>query len=173
MQRGPLLHVQISLRCFTGNCYLLANELPTSGPFASVPKQVLVPIAEEGHRALADHPIDHSGKVESGVKFSFGVGSILPLVLETISFLIIGWIFIFWFVDKVFLKMGHSWPLFLIIVSSNVQLVDKIWPMPGFKLGISGVGSYRSTNWATTSVLFVDKGLTNQKLVVSNPCSIP
>ena len=70
--------------------YLLADELPTSGTFASVPKQILVPVAEEGHRPLADHPIDHSGKVESGIKFPFGVGSILPLVLETISFLIIG-----------------------------------------------------------------------------------
>ena len=117
MQRGPLLHVQISLRCFTGNCYLLANELPTSGPFASVPKQVLVPIAEEGHRALADHPIDHSGKVESGIKFPFGVGSILPLVLETISFLIIGWIFIFWFVDKVFFKDGPFLTSFSLLTS--------------------------------------------------------
>ena len=77
----------IPLRCFAGNCYLLANELPTSGTFAPVPKQVLVPVAEEGHRPLADHPIDHSGKVESGVKFSFGVGSILPFELETKSFL--------------------------------------------------------------------------------------
>ena len=32
----------------------------------------------------------------------------------------------------------------------NVQLVDEILSMLGFKLSISGVGSDRSTNWATT-----------------------
>ena len=35
-----------------------------------------------------------------------------------------------------------------------VQLVDNILLMLGFKLSISGVGSYRSTNWTTTTVLF-------------------
>ena len=33
----------------------------------------------------------------------------------------------------------------------NVQLVDKILPMLGFEQRISGVGSDRSTNWATTT----------------------
>ena len=58
----------------------------------------------------------------------------------------------------VFWKMGHSWPLFLCFVFSNVQVVDKVLPTSGHPTSylnprISGVGSNRSTNWATTSVL--------------------
>ena len=44
--------------------------------------------------------------------------------------------------------MGHSRPLFLYfrLVNLNAQLVDKILPMLGFELQISGIGSERSTN---------------------------
>ena len=54
-----------------------------------------------------------------------------------------------------FLKMDHFRPLFLYfcLFSLNAQLVDKILPMLGFKLRISGVWSIRSTNWATTTAL--------------------
>ena len=47
-----------------------------------------------------------------------------------------------------FLKMGHSWPLFLYfrLFFLNVQVVDKILPMLGFEPRISGVRSDRSTN---------------------------
>ena len=46
-----------------------------------------------------------------------------------------------------FLKMGHSWPLFLYFVFPiQLQLVDKTLPMLGFEPRISGVGSNRSTN---------------------------
>ena len=49
-------------------------------------------------------------------------------------------------------KMGCSQPLFLYFcVFSIVQLVDKILLMSGFEPQISGVGSNRSTNWATTT----------------------
>ena len=50
--------------------------------------------------------------------------------------------------------MGHSWPLFLYFFrfsNSIVKLVDKILPMTVFESQISGVGSDRSTNWATTT----------------------
>ena len=44
--------------------------------------------------------------------------------------------------------MGYSSSFF---VFSLVQFVDKILPKSGFKLWISGIGSDRSTNWATTT----------------------
>ena len=47
--------------------------------------------------------------------------------------------------------MGHSQPFFFIFVFSIIQFVDKILPMSGFEPRISGVGSNRSTNWATTT----------------------
>ena len=46
-----------------------------------------------------------------------------------------------------------SWPLFLYFRLSIAQLVDKILLMSGFELQISGGGSNRSTNWATTTAL--------------------
>ena len=49
--------------------------------------------------------------------------------------------------------MGQSGPFFFIFVFSIVQLIDKILPMSGFELQISGVRSNRSTNWATTTAL--------------------
>ena len=52
--------------------------------------------------------------------------------------------------------MGHYRPLslyFHLFSIFNVQLVDKILPMTGFKLRIFGVGSERSANWATTTTL--------------------
>ena len=51
------------------------------------------------------------------------------------------------------MKMGHSQPLFLYFCLYQIfiiQLEDKIFPMTGFELRISGVGSDRSTNCATT-----------------------
>ena len=50
----------------------------------------------------------------------------------------------------VFLKMGHSWPLFPYFrhFYLNVQFVDKILPFLGFEPRISGVEINRSTNWA-------------------------
>ena len=42
---------------------------------------------------------------------------------------------------------------FIFVVSIVIQLVDKILPMLGFEPQISGVGSDRSINWATTSAL--------------------
>ena len=42
---------------------------------------------------------------------------------------------------------------FFIFVFSNLRLADKTLPMSGFELRISGVGSNRSTNWATTTAL--------------------
>ena len=46
----------------------------------------------------------------------------------------------------------ESIPAYLFIfVFSIVQLVDKILPMSGFELEISGVWSDRSTNWATAT----------------------
>ena len=52
-----------------------------------------------------------------------------------------------------FLKMGHSQPLFLYFCLSywNVQLVDKVLLMLGFKQPISGIVGNRSTNWAITT----------------------
>ena len=51
-----------------------------------------------------------------------------------------------------FFLMGHSRPLFYSIFTFSIlQLVDKILPVSGFKPRISGVGSDRSTNWATTT----------------------
>ena len=52
--------------------------------------------------------------------------------------------------------MGHSRPLFLYFCIFGifvVQLVDNILPITGFKLRISGIGSNRSANWATTTAL--------------------
>ena len=50
--------------------------------------------------------------------------------------------------------MGHSQPLFLYFcLFCLLHLVDKISPMSGFELQISGVGSNHSTNWATTTAL--------------------
>ena len=47
-----------------------------------------------------------------------------------------------------FFKTGHSRHLFLYfrLFYINVQLVDKVLPMLGFELRISGVGSNSSTN---------------------------
>ena len=52
-----------------------------------------------------------------------------------------------------FLKMGHSRSLFLsfCLFNFNVEFVDEILPMLGFKPWISGIRSDRSINWATTS----------------------
>ena len=49
--------------------------------------------------------------------------------------------------------MGHSWPLFLqfCLFYLYVQLVDKTSPMLGFEPRTFGVGSDRSTNWATSA----------------------
>ena len=49
---------------------------------------------------------------------------------------------------KPFLKMGHSWRLFLYfcLFYLNVQLIDKILPMLGFEPRITGIGSDRTTN---------------------------
>ena len=52
--------------------------------------------------------------------------------------------------------MGHSRPLFLyfrLFCNLIVQLVDTILPMTRFEPLISGVGSSRSCNWATTTAL--------------------
>ena len=43
-------------------------------------------------------------------------------------------------------------------------MVDKILPMTGFKLQISGVGSHRSTNWATTTAQGTETSLNNHSL---------
>ena len=69
-------------------------------------------------------------------------------------------------IKRYFFKMGHSQPLFLNfhLFYFNVQLVDKILPMLGFKLPISGVGSDYSINWVTTTaqwkdtLIFISKG---------------
>ena len=53
--------------------------------------------------------------------------------------------------------MGHSRPLFLYFRLFNTYTVDskqmfnmnKFWPMTGFEPRTSGIGSNRSTNWAT------------------------
>ena len=54
--------------------------------------------------------------------------------------------------------MGHSKPLFFIFVFSihswqktNVQYINKFLPMTGFEPWTSGIGSNRSTNWATAT----------------------
>ena len=71
-----------------------------------------------------------------------------------------------------FLKMDHSEPLvFFIFVFSNVQLVDKTSQMSGLEPRISGVGSDRSTNWATTTaqqnnIFNVVKSFVQQQLVL-------
>ena len=44
-----------------------------------------------------------------------------------------------------------------------VQLIDKILQMTGFEPWISGVGSNRSTNWATTTALELLSYLTYPK----------
>ena len=51
--------------------------------------------------------------------------------------------------------MGHYQSVFLFFGFSylNVQLVDKILPTLVFEQQISGVGSNRSTIWATTTAL--------------------
>ena len=57
-----------------------------------------------------------------------------------------------------FYKMGHCWPLFLLFLSfqyavDSIQMfsVNKFLPMTGFEPRTSGIGSDRSTNWATTT----------------------
>ena len=51
--------------------------------------------------------------------------------------------------EKMFLKMGHSRPLFLYFRLFNTvnskQMFDKSLPMTGIELQISGVGGDRST----------------------------
>lgn len=59
----------------------MANEFPTFSTLASVPKSVLVPVTEESHRPLADHPIDHAGQVEAGIKLAFDTAPVLTLEL--------------------------------------------------------------------------------------------
>ena len=53
------------------------------------------------------------------------------------------------------LKMGHSRPLFFFIFVFSIQLTVnvryKFLPMTGFEPRTSGIGSDRSTNWATTT----------------------
>ena len=54
-----------------------------------------------------------------------------------------------------FLKVGHSRPLFFIFVFSiqlTVNVQCKCLLMTGFELRTFGIGSNRSTNWATTTV---------------------
>ena len=56
-----------------------------------------------------------------------------------------------------FKEVGHSRPLFLSLsFVFNLQLVDKTLPMIGFKLQISGVGSDRLINVATTTAHYDD-----------------
>ena len=50
-------------------------------------------------------------------------------------------------------KLCHSRHLFFIFFHSIVQFLDEILSMSGFKLQISGVGSDRSANCATTTAL--------------------
>ena len=56
-----------------------------------------------------------------------------------------------------FLKMGHSRPLFLYfrlfnaVNSKQINVQDKSLPMTGFEPETSDFGSDRSTNWATTT----------------------
>ena len=61
-------------------------------------------------------------------------------------------------IKMLILKMGHSWPFLLIFVFSTVistvyskYVHYKILPVTGFDLRISGIGSIRSSNWATTT----------------------
>ena len=57
-----------------------------------------------------------------------------------------------------FLRWPFPTSFSLFLIFSIVQLVDKISPMKGFELRISGVGSDHSTNWAPTNgVLFPDE----------------
>ena len=55
---------------------------------------------------------------------------------------------------RLFFKMGHSRPFFIIFVFS-IQLTVNVWykflPMTGFELQTSRIGSHRSTNLATTT----------------------
>ena len=53
--------------------------------------------------------------------------------------------------SKFFLKLGHSRPLFLYFCLFNYKLVDKFLLMTGCEPRISGVGSNRSSNGATTT----------------------
>ena len=71
---------------------------------------------------------------------------------------------------KHFFKMGHSQPLFLYscLFLLNVEFVDKILPMMGFKPWISGVGSDWSTNWATTTARQLRNNSMEKALVASN-----
>ena len=60
-----------------------------------------------------------------------------------------------------FFQMGHTRPLFLYFFvfsihswqKTNVQYKYKFLPMTGFEPRTSGIGSDRSTNWATTTTL--------------------
>ena len=54
-----------------------------------------------------------------------------------------------------FLRWAFPNHFFFIFVFSIVQLVDKILPLSGFELLISGVGSNRSTNWAATTARWI------------------
>ena len=69
-----------------------------------------------------------------------------------------------------FLEMVHSRPLFphFHLFYLNVQLVDKILPMLGFELQISGVGSDHSINWAATIAHAILVHFT-QNLLLVNP----
>ena len=56
-----------------------------------------------------------------------------------------------------FKKMGHSRPLFLYFCLFNTvdsEYMNKNLPMTGFKPRTSGVGSNRSTHWATTTATY-------------------
>ena len=55
----------------------------------------------------------------------------------------------------IFLKVGHSRPLFIYFclfnTADNKQMFNKILPMTGVEPWTSGIKSDRSTNWATTT----------------------
>ena len=73
-----------------------------------------------------------------------------------------------------FKKMGHSRPLFLYFHLFNTQLtvnkcsiyiyINKFLPMTGFELWTSGIGSNRSTNWATTTAQLYRETLTSSNV---------
>ena len=54
-----------------------------------------------------------------------------------------------------FHKMGHSRPLFCLSTVNSKYVHYKISPMTGFEPWTSGIGSNRSTNWATTTAHYI------------------
>ena len=52
-------------------------------------------------------------------------------------------------------KVGHPRPLFLYFRLFNTHMFLQFLPMTGFKQRTSGIGSNRSTNWATTTAVNV------------------